>query len=67
MLVLKDTVRGYITAYLIPKEGPEAFAIKSLNRDIGKMLGHKRVILRSDQELVGLHLPTRSNDKRVSE
>ena len=25
------------------------------------------LVLRSDQELVGLHLPTRSNDKRVSE
>ena len=29
--------------------------------------GGRRSVLRSDQELVGLHLPTRSNDSRMSE
>ena len=50
MLVLKDADRGYVTANLVPKKRSDAFAMKSMSRDVGRIVGHKGIILRSDQE-----------------
>ena len=51
MLVVKDKQTGYLTANLVPRKGADPFAIRSLNRGIGKLMGHKNTIMRSDQEL----------------
>ena len=37
MLVLKDRNFGYVTANLVPRKGGDAFATKSLNRDLNKI------------------------------
>ena len=41
MLVVKDKGTGYITANLVPRKGADPFALKSLNRDIGKLMGQE--------------------------
>ena len=48
--LVKDDETGYVTANMIPKKGADPFAIKSMNRDIGKIMGHNKIILKSDQE-----------------
>ena len=50
ILVVKDDETGYITANVVPREGAEPFAVKSLNRDVVKLMGHTKIILKSDLE-----------------
>ena len=49
-MVLKDKNSKYGTATMVPKKGTDSYAIKSMNRDIDKLIGHRRFILRSNQE-----------------
>ena len=51
ILVIKDHMSKYMTSTaVLNKGGGCSYAIKSAARDIHKLLGYKKIILRSDQE-----------------
>ena len=70
LLVLGET--GIISVVLLEADSARVLYSSSASVLRGRCFSmpaysQDTLVLRSDQELVGLHLPTRSNDKRVSE
>ena len=49
ILVIKDTSTGYVNANVVQRKGECGFATKCIV-DFLNYLGHKKVILKSDQE-----------------
>ena len=49
ILVMKDGEAGMIFANVVPQKGVEGYAVKRLSKDIDS-LGHKKVILKRDNE-----------------
>ena len=72
ILVAKNVDTGFVTANMVTQKGVDGFAVTSLERDIGKVMGFKRVILRSDQEptitaLKEAYRNTTKNDVMIEE
>ena len=50
ILVMKHRRTKYISAHMVPRKGAHAYAVKRLAQDIDKIIGAKRITLKSDQE-----------------
>ena len=50
ILVVKDGKSKWLAAHMVPKKGSDPFAITVLLREIEKVMGYKRIVLKSDQE-----------------
>jgi hypothetical protein len=50
ILIIKDSRSKWVAAHVVPRNGAEAHAIHVLQREIEKIMGYKKIILRSDQE-----------------
>ena len=48
-LAIKDGETGMMFARVVPNKGVDEYAVKRLRRDLN-MLGHRRIVLRSDEE-----------------
>ena len=49
ILVMRDSETRMIQAYVVPQKGVDGYAVKRLSKDID-LLGHKRMIFKSDNE-----------------
>jgi len=49
-LVMRDVDRGVTFATTVPRKGKDPFGVRRASRDITKVLGLKRLILKCDQE-----------------
>ena len=54
ILVMKEKPGGWITAHVMPEKGVRPYSVKRVNQTM-KLLGHKKVILKTDQELRSWH------------
>ena len=49
ILVMKEKPGGWITAHVMPEKGVHPYSVKRVNQTM-KLLGHKKMIFRTDQE-----------------
>ena len=49
IIVVKDSATKAPFAHLLPRKGPDPYAVDRISRDL-QLLGHRRFIFKSDQE-----------------
>ena len=50
VLVSRCRRTKYVTATVVPRKGPDPYAVRRLGQDLTQIYGYKRVVLKSDQE-----------------
>jgi len=62
ILVMKEKPGGWITAHVMPEKGVHPYSVKRVNQTM-KLLGYKKIILRTDQEPSILALKSRVKEE----
>ena len=50
IIIVKDEKTKAMSATVVPKKGVDPFAVRSVSRDVNKIWGYNRVVMKDDQE-----------------